>query len=1097
MERLILFTTALSVTLSLSAQSSDHNYVKVTTATSLSGGSRTKVIYYDGLGREEQTVMVGGSPAGGSVVSAKEYDEYGREVRSWLQGAVSGNTTGGYVGPGTLESSVSSSNDNDTMPYSLTLYETSPLNRPVTQYGPGAAWHAGSSHSVRTEYLLNVSGNAALNCKKYTASITATTGGISCTVTNSGDWESGALTVNKVTDEEGLSTYMFYDRNGEVVLSRQVSTIGSSSVNYDTYYIRDEWGNLQAVLPPMASDQLKNANTYADTHAAIANYAYLYCYDSHYRQVGKKLPGCAWVYTIYDKSDTPILTQDGNQRASHEWSAVIPDAWGRPCVSGTITSTTFNPASSISSCVKASRIGGAVYTFSGMPFTFQKVMTETFYDDYTFLGNTVFPSFLTYSADSEYGTMETARPVGLQTGVRSLLLDDAGSSYFYKATYYDYHKKPIQMRSTNHLGGSETEWVLYDLLGRMTKSKHTHVAPNRAAHTQYEVYTYDAWDRPLTHTHRLDDAAPVTIASCSYDPVGRLSANQRNGAAGLASSYSYNVRSWLRSLSNARFSQHLYYNTGRGGSTLPVCWNGDISSMEWSLSGIDYSYDYKYDKLHRLTEARYDDELGFTEAFMTSYGYDKNGNIDGIMRQAITMDYEVASLDEMELHYTGNQLQNITNYANPDDFEDYTPYPVSDSENAYSYDQNGNTTKDLDRNILSIQYNLLNLPRRITYTDGSMATYTYNSLGEKLRVAYATSSLTASLPAAHVAESEALGSAETRSLQSGMSDTTVDYCGNLVYNGAGLSRILLGGEGYCRLVNGSPLYFFFMKDHLGSTRAVVREDGVLVQSSQYYPYGKSWEGGYSQPYLYNGKEIDMMHGLEWYDYGARMYDPGICRFMTMDPLCEKYYSISPYAYCGGNPVNRIDLHGDSTCVLNYGSGTHQHLAMLIQNDEGKWSYYSFNGTKIFHSTSGKSGGAPHNNLGERSFESPTDFLNSKYNSDGSTEDIKQDKINGYGYTEGYILPTTPKEDGMIKDNFVKAVSKGYNLLKNQCAHGVQKALNSVGIKTTTINNFNHSTSSGSVFPMSPLDRVEVNPYLPSSAFKAIRENNPNGIYIKR
>lgn len=113
----------------------------------------------------------------------------------------------------------------------------------------------------------------------------------------------------------------------------------------------------------------------------------------------------------------------------------------------------------------------------------------------------------------------------------------------------------------------------------------------------------------------------------------------------------------------------------------------------------------------------------------------KNGNIDGIMRQAITMDYEVAPLDEMVLYYTGNQLRSITNFASPDDFEDYTPYPVSDSENAYSYDQNGNTTKDLDRNILSIQYNLLNLPYRITYTDGSTATYTYNSLGEKLQVA--------------------------------------------------------------------------------------------------------------------------------------------------------------------------------------------------------------------------------------------------------------------------------------------------------------------------------------------------------------------------
>lgn len=893
----------------MSAQICDHNYVKVTTATSLSGGSRATVIYYDDLGREEQTVMVGGSPAGGSIVSAKEYDEYGRVARSWLQGAVSGNTTGSYVGLGTLEGCVTSSNDNDAKPYSLTQYEASPLNRPVAQYGPGAAWQAGSGHSVRTEYLLNISGDAALNCKRYTAGITATAGGITASITNSGDWGSGALTVSKVTDEDGLPTYMFYDRNGEVVLSRQVVTAGSNSVSYDTYYIRDEWGNLQAVLPPMASDQLRNTGTYAGTHTAIANYAYLYCYDNRYRQVGKKLPGCAWVYIIYDRSDAPILTQDGNQRASHEWSAVVPDAWGRPCVSGTITSTAYNPASSISSCVKASRSVGAVYTFSGMSFTFQKVLTETFYDDYTFIGNTAFPSFLTYSADNEYGIRETARPVGLQTGVKSLLLNDTGSSYIYKATYYDYHKKPIQTRSTNHLGGAETEWALYDLPGRMTKSKHTHVAPNRAAHTQYEVYTYDAWDRLLTHTHRLDDAVPVTIASYSYDPIGRLSANQRNGAAGLTSSYSYNVRSWLKTISNTRFSQSLYYNTGRSGSTTPVCWNGDISSMEWSLDGTACSYDYKYDRLHRLTDAKYDDGSGYTEAFMTNYGYDKNGNIDGIMRQAITMDYEVAPLDEMALYYTGNQLRSITNFASPDDFEDYTPYPVSDSENAYSYDQNGNTTKDLDRNISSIQYNLLNLPYRITYTDGSTATYTYNSLGEKLQVAYATSGLTVSLPAANMAEQEALGGSESRSPRSGMPNTTVDYCGNLVYNGTGLSRILLGGEGYCQLVNGSPSYYFFIKDHLGSTRAVVRQDGGAIQCSQYYPYGKSWEGGYSQPYLYNGKEIDMMHGLEWYDYGARMYEPGICRFMTMDPLCEKYYSISPYAYCGNNPVNRIDPDG--------------------------------------------------------------------------------------------------------------------------------------------------------------------------------------------
>ena len=298
-------------------------------------------------------------------------------------------------------------------------------------------------------------------------------------------------------------------------------------------------------------------------------------------------------------------------------------------------------------------------------------------------------------------------------------------------------------------------------------------------------------------------------------------------------------------------------------------------------------------------------------------------------------------------------------------------------------------------------------------------------------------------------------------------------------------------------------FYYYNWDHLGNIREVVNASGSVQQVTNYYPFGAPYAdpnavmGSTVQPFKYNGKELDTMHGLNTYDYGARQYYSIVGRWDRIDPLCEKYYSVSPYVYCGDNPINAIDDKGDSTCVLNYGSGSHQHLAMLIQNDEGKWSYYSFNGTKIFNSTFGLLGGAPHNNLGERSFDSPTDFLNSIYNSDGSKEDIKYDKINGYGYTEGYILPTTPEEDGIIKENFVKAVNEGYNILTNQCANGVQRALNSVGIKTTTINNFNHSTSSGAVFPMSPHYTVEVNPYLPSSAFKAIRDNNPKGIYIKR
>ncbi|MBO7467655.1 MAG: RHS repeat-associated core domain-containing protein [Bacteroidaceae bacterium] len=66
---------------------------------------------------------------------------------------------------------------------------------------------------------------------------------------------------------------------------------------------------------------------------------------------------------------------------------------------------------------------------------------------------------------------------------------------------------------------------------------------------------------------------------------------------------------------------------------------------------------------------------------------------------------------------------------------------------------------------------------------------------------------------------------------------------------------------------------------------------------------------YVQPYKFGGKELDRMYGYDLYDFGARNYDPAIARFTGMDPLSEKYYHLSPYAYCANNPVNYIDPDG--------------------------------------------------------------------------------------------------------------------------------------------------------------------------------------------
>ena len=201
------------------------------------------------------------------------------------------------------------------------------------------------------------------------------------------------------------------------------------------------------------------------------------------------------------------------------------------------------------------------------------------------------------------------------------------------------------------------------------------------------------------------------------------------------------------------------------------------------------------------------------------------------------------------------------------------------------YDANGNITKDLNRNILSIQYNSLNLPTVIEFTGGKTIKYTYSADGHKLRAVYTTTT-----PA---------------------TSKTVDYCGNLIFENGQLKQMLVDG-GYIPMDDWSGSYCFYVKDHLGNNRMVVHQSGSVDQVNNYYPYGglmANSTGWNAQRYKYNGKEFDRMHGLDWYDYGARWMDASIGRWHSVDPLAEKYYNVSPYVYCENNPVKLIDPDG--------------------------------------------------------------------------------------------------------------------------------------------------------------------------------------------
>ena len=129
-------------------------------------------------------------------------------------------------------------------------------------------------------------------------------------------------------------------------------------------------------------------------------------------------------------------------------------------------------------------------------------------------------------------------------------------------------------------------------------------------------------------------------------------------------------------------------------------------------------------------------------------------------------------------------------------------------------------------------------------------------------------------------------------------------------------------EGYCQAekynaTQDNFTFCYYDQDHLGNIRQVTKADGStkgkIIQKMHYYPFGAQLCDGTTdsnvQSHKYNGKEYDRMHGLNTYDYGARQYNPVTARWDRVDPLAEKYYDISPYAYCANNPLMFVDPTG--------------------------------------------------------------------------------------------------------------------------------------------------------------------------------------------
>ncbi len=109
------------------------------------------------------------------------------------------------------------------------------------------------------------------------------------------------------------------------------------------------------------------------------------------------------------------------------------------------------------------------------------------------------------------------------------------------------------------------------------------------------------------------------------------------------------------------------------------------------------------------------------------------------------------------------------------------------------------------------------------------------------------------------------------------------------------------------------LQYYYHPDHLGSASYITNLDGEVVQHIEYVPFGEVFleerNNTWNTPFLFNGKELDEETGL--YYYGARYYNPRVSQFLSTDRYAEKYPDASPYQYCLNNPVNALEINGDS------------------------------------------------------------------------------------------------------------------------------------------------------------------------------------------
>lgn len=869
----------------------------------------TDITYYNGLGLPEQECMADASPTGKDIVKPIVYDCFLiNDAKSFLPYETPDAGHGlRRESPFSEQQMFHSSlfGESESMhAFAQRGYDFSPQRHLIREAGPGSF---GLGQSLDDTFNSDSQPNDGRFSTYYYRTVSSEDAVLrlsidlnGCLIV-SGVLPSGSSEYHQTRNPDGVESRTFFDEEGRILLVRQFEGTLCTSPS-DTYFVRDERGNLRWVVPPEGVsrllDAIGNAQTYSlSPDSPLAEqWCYVYSYDARGNVISRQLPGSAPELTGYDTGDRAVITQDGRQRLKAEATLARFDQFGRLVekmtapFTGTLIDTAYTSAEL-----------NSLYSASGV-----RTFVQICYDNYEVPEEDESTKEFSNMPGMATGTVNSA-PVGLKTWERKMVLNcmDIADTAVVRWFFYDHCGRLVQTCETrqvqadtvwNELPGSEFRITYeYDFAGNVTA-----VMESLTDHALLTRKTLDVRGHLLAENTTLDGNV-TTSRTFSYDGLWNLSGLS---SGSVSEQFSRNIQGWATGHSvsvggNTIYSDKLhYYDSYRSTSPSRA---GNIMGWNWSrTSGSqEMAYTYSYDNLSRLTgSVLYSGLAVFSRFRENELQYDRNGNLLSMQRTNGS-----PAPDNLVFNYagTGNRLSSVTGFG-------------AETTDSYTYDVNGNMTHD-GRSNLDLAYNDLNLVGKVSRNGSVLAKYSYLADGTKL------------------------GSEQTDGSGS-------VYRGSLIYSKTPDGALSLD----CALIPGGRIaavrnpagavtgyrVLHHVTDHLGSVRAVVDiTSGQVLETADYLPFGQRWKtdagAGYTpvtdadNRWRFSGKEEQAFLGtnpqtgtpnVPYIDYGARMYDPATGRWLAPDPLAEKYCGISPYAYCGNNPVNFIDMNGMDWYTIN-------------------------------------------------------------------------------------------------------------------------------------------------------------------------------------